>query len=260
MNKVLVLRLQTSKCTAEAWLNDMPVLQACDGDGGASVGVNEFVLAGTNELRLEIHPSPQHASAAPQLAFNPAAARAVLLLAHAGEPADATHARRVTEFAWTIEEGELFPASAPVHRFELPVRFPRWRWLDAPVLDAAAAYGAATAFVQELALSLFRADAEVLIAASRVRLDELAVAYGLQPREIADRLRSRVQLLHATKTLRPLIPALGEMQVRTCGGGRLLECLAGGEPALRTQPAADGTQHAWPLRLALIEGRCHVFR
>ncbi|MBL0419623.1 hypothetical protein JI739_04595 [Ramlibacter sp. AW1] len=259
MDRLLVLRLEAVGCRVRAWLNDLPVLQACEGLGACSVPVNEYVLAGGNQLALEVEPGPRPEGKAPRLAFNAASARVQLLLARTGRPVDDT-SRRVHEFAWEVKEGDLYPASRVEHRFELPVRFPRWRWLDAPVIDPGAAYAQVTGFVQELATALFRGQPEPLVSASRVRLDEVAVAYQLRPAEVADRLRARVQLLHGTKALRPVMPALGEMQVRSCGGGRMLECLLGDEPALRTEASEDGMRHAWPLRVAIVDGRCHVFR
>jgi hypothetical protein len=68
-------------------------------------------------------------------------------------------------------------------------------------------------------------------------------------------------MLHATKALKPVLPAPAEVLLRPCAGGRLLECLsATGEPVLRTEPAADGTRHAWPIRVAVVEGRTHIVR
>lgn len=260
MDRLLVLRLEALDCAVTAWLNDVPVLRSRPGLGACSLQVNEYVLHGANLLALQVDPWPTPAGSAPRLAFGRAGARAQLLLAKIGRAAAETEARKVAEFTWGVEDGELYPSTPIEHRFELPVNFPRWRWLDAPVVDPIAAYAQVTAFVQELATALFRGNSEPLVAASRVRLDEVALAYQMRAAEAADRLRARIQLLHGTRALRPLMPMLGEMRVRPCGDGRMLECLVGDEPALRTAPSADGVQHAWPLRVAVVDGRCHVFR
>jgi hypothetical protein len=45
-------------------------------------------------------------------------------------------------------------------------------------------------------------------------------------------------------------------------GGRLIECLAPlGGPVLRTQnDPATQANHAWPVRLAMVEGKIYVLR
>jgi hypothetical protein len=260
MERVLVLRLEASDCFAEAWLNGFCLLRANTGARCSALQVNEFVLEGDNCLALRLLPHAKAAAGAPWLAFSPAGARVQLLLGRPGRAVSDATSRVLAEFAVAVDEGEMFPSEPAEHSFELPVRFPRWRWLDAPPVDPIADYPRVTAFVQQMAVSLFRGECESFISTSRVRLEELAVAYQMRVADVADRMRSRLQLLHATKALRPVMPVLGEMQVRPCAGGRLLECLVADEPALRTTPDAEGVEHAWPIRVAMIEGRCHVFR
>jgi len=260
MERVLVLRLEASECVAEAWLNGFPLVRANPLARNAALQVNEFVLEGDNRLALGLRPDAKAAGAAPRLAFSAAGARVQLLLGRPGRVASDATSRVLAEFAVAVAEGEMFPSEPVEHRFDLPVKFPRWRWQDAPAADPIADYARVTDFAQRMAVALFRGESESFILASRVRLEELAVAYQMRASEIADRMRSRLQLLHATKALRPVMPVLGEMQVRPCGGGRLLECLVGEEPALRTAPDGEGVQHAWPMRIAVIEGHCHVFR
>jgi hypothetical protein len=49
--------------------------------------------------------------------------------------------------------------------------------------------------------------------------------------------------------------------LRACANGRLLECLdSQGQPALQTLPAPDGSVASWPLRVALVNGQCHILR
>jgi len=58
-----------------------------------------------------------------------------------------------------------------------------------------------------------------------------------------------------------VLPALNDVLLKPCAGGRLLECVGPtGEPALRTEPAADGTRQAWPVRVTVIDGRCLILR
>ena len=67
MDRLLVLRLETAGCTAEASLNGVPLARA----GGArpavvSIPVHEYTVQGANELELSIEPAPPGISAEPE--------------------------------------------------------------------------------------------------------------------------------------------------------------------------------------------------
>jgi hypothetical protein len=106
-----------------------------------------------------------------------------------------------------------------------------------------------------------RGDVDTLVNVSRLRLDELALAYQQPVTELVSRFKSRLALLYATKSLRLVLPKAEELVLRKCANGRLLECLGpGGAPALSTAPGKDGVSSAWPARLTVINGQCHILR
>ena len=144
----------------------------------------------------------------------------------------------------------------------LPIKFPRWRWLDAPQIeDVPAQHGRVCAFLQTLVVDLLRGEVDSFVTASRLRLEELALAYQQPLADVTTRLRSRLQLLHATKALKMTLPATDQIVLRKCAGGRLLECLRhDGQPALVTAPTAQGVSSSWPVRVAIVNGRCHILR
>ena len=144
---------------------------------------------------------------------------------------------------------------------ELPIAFPRWRWLDAPaVAQPQEVLGAAVGFLQGLVLGLQRGDPEPLLLASRLRLEEIAQAYQRNLADDIGRFRLQVQQLHARSPLKPAMPRADNLKLRPLAGGRLLECLgADGAPALGS-PVAGGGRVDWPVRLALVEGRFYVLR
>jgi len=143
---------------------------------------------------------------------------------------------------------------------QLPVSFPRWRWLEAPLVGHMPNLpDQARSYVLSLATSLEGGDPEPFLAAVRLRTEELAVAYQEDPRESTQRLR---RFLHgAFDAGRLRWQPLDDMVLRRVAGGRLLECLsAQGAPALCTQADADGRTLALPLRMAFVENRFYVLR
>ena len=263
MERLLLLRLASVGCAAEARLNDFPLGHTPDAGGVLLLPVHEYMLEGANELALVIDPAAPGARPPPRIAAVDSAAAVQLLLPRVGAVGSAASARTLAAVEWAAAAGSIVERPVTVRRsVAIPVRFPRWRWLDAPpVAEPQAVHGLVAAFVQSLALALVRGDAEAYIAAARVRFEELALAYQKPPAELAARWRSRIQLLHAAKALLPVLAPPAELMLRPCAGGRLLECLsAAGEPALRTEPAPDGSRQAWPMRITVVDGQCHILR
>lgn len=264
MERLLLLRLQSLGCAAELRLNDIPVARTPPAGGSLSLPVHEYLLSGTNHLALLLDPPPEGVAVAPRLgAPGGLAAQARLLLPRIGHVGSELTARTLAELSVALPEGEIYQPPLVVQRSaELPISFPRWRWLDLPpVADVAAVQPLVAGFVQGLAIALAKGDPEPFVHGARLRFEELAVAYQKPAAELAARWRARIQMLFATKALRMVLPALADMQLRPCAGGRLLDCVdAAGQPILRTEPAPDGSRHAWPLRVGVVEGHCHVMR
>ena len=78
------------------------------------------------------------------MAIGPTWARARLVLVRQGQsPAD-PGARVLGVAEWATAEGRSYDApSAHKREVDLPVSFPRWRWLDAPPIELSAAVQAA---------------------------------------------------------------------------------------------------------------------
>jgi len=265
MDRLLVLRLRSQGVAAEAWLNGVPLLRTPRGGGDCCLPVHEYVIAGANRLELVVDPPPLTAPPAPpQLAFGDGAAgaQAALLLPRVGQLAAEHSARMLGQVSWSSPEGEVFtPPVRLAEELDIPVRFPRWRWLDAPaVTDADSLRGPAATFLQDIAIALSRGDAEHLIVAAKLRFEELALAYQRQIADDLARWRARVQLLHAQKAIRPELPTPESLHLRPVADGRLLECLAAdGLPALRCA-RPDGSRVYWPMRLAAVERRFYPLR
>ena len=266
MDRLLMLRLHVQGCSAEALINDIPVGRVGSGAGGLSLPVHEYLLDGANEVSLVVNPAPAGSKpvpALPRLAEGVVGARLRLLLPRMGQVGSELEARTVAEVVWGVPDGDVYRTPQTLTRsISLPIKFPRWRWLDAPVVDDVDAHKPLIAsFLQAIAVDLLRGDAESFLTASRLRMEELASAYQLPVADVATKLRSRLQLLHATKALKMAIPHEADLLLRRCAGGRLIECMTGaGGPALATLPGADGTSSCWPVRVAVVTGHCHILR
>lgn len=265
MDRLLVMRLDVRGCTAQVRLNDIPMGQAGPRERALCVPVHEYLLNGDNEITLVINPAPhgQPAATAPRLAAELTGASLRIVAPRTGQVASSLTARTVAEFDWEVPEGDVYRTPLTVTRSaSLPIGFPRWRWLDAPEIpDVEAQRGLIAGFMQGIAADLLRGDAESFLTASRLRIEELAEAYGQPAGDLVSRLRSRLHLLHATKALKMTIPSAPEFVLRACANGRLIECMgAGGAPLLGTEPGPDGVSSAWPVRLAVVGGYCHILR
>jgi hypothetical protein len=266
MDRLLMLELAAGGCAVEAQLNGMPLAALGPAGGSISLAVHEYTLAGRNQLSLVIGPAAPGASAPsqPRVAIGPTWARArIVLVRHGQSPAD-PGARELGVAEWATAEGKAYDAPSTHSRdVDLPVNFPRWRWLDAPPIGVTVqTQRAILEFLQQIAVELGRGNADPLIAASKLRFDELALAYQTDTNLEAQRFRDQVQRLYAAKALKVMPPVAAELVLRPLVEGRLIECLAPtGGPALRTSnEAPELGEHAWPIRLAMVEGRIYVLR
>lgn len=262
MERLLLLRLRSTGCAAAALINDIAVARTPAAGGDVCVPVHEYVLEGSNQVSLAIDPARPGAEIKPRLLDAPLAASVRLLLPRVGAVGSETSARTLVELDHAVEAGEILqPPLIVQHEVQLPIRFPRWRWLDLPEIDPQEQQPVVARFVQGLAIALARGDADTFVHAARLRFEELALAYQQNVADVIGRWRSRIQLLHATKALQIVLPTLADVVLLPCAGGRLVECVCPtGEPILRTAPAADGVRQAWPIRAAVIDEHCHVMR
>ena len=265
MERLMVIKLVGQGCTAEAWFNGLPLARITPLAPQAVVPAHEVALAGSNRLELVVGPDSgaTHAAALLQTAPHAMAAQVHLLLPRMGRPVDENEVRTLAQLDWACDGGE--PLTLPVRQSQdadLAIRFPRWRWLDAPVVQPTPTLTQqAHAFVSVLARDLARGQTDSFLTATRLRTEELALAYQRDPDTEVSRLREWLEELYASSRLvwQPL--AVEEMRLRSLAGGRLLECLgAGGRAALTTVPDKTGKVLALPLKLSVVEGRFYVLR
>lgn len=269
MERLLVAKLDTLDCDAELWLNGIALARSDAARPSVLLPVHEYTVAGSNRLELVIWPRPAQeppATAPPPLRLSAdgrRAARARILLPRIGSVADEGTARTLAQLDWAPAEGTAYDAPLALQQeVTLPVNFPRWRWLDAPVVEQPELLREpACAFVQAVAEDLSRGQCERMLAASRLRTEELALAYLRRPEDETTRWREALLAWHADGRLQWQPLDLKGFALRAVAGGRLLECLdADGECALRTLPDEQGSSLAFPLRLAAVDDKFYVLR
>ncbi|MFG6413064.1 hypothetical protein ACG02S_04045 [Roseateles sp. DC23W] len=267
----MCLHVQTSGEPVEVLVNGVPVLALPPGAGSQSVTVHEYLQNGSNRISLVVAPPPlAQAMAAPdaprqpRMASRPAQARARLVLLRNGKSLADEAVRVLADVNWAVEEGDSFDAPTLQHQdLELPVGFPRWRWMDAPALNPGPQdRHTVLAALQRIAFDLSRGNPDTLLAVCRLKLEELDHAYQRPVGHGTAALRDQVQRLWQGGTLATLQPPTAEtLLLRSVAGGRLLECLNPlGAPALSTLNDDTQPNIAWPLRLTLIEGKVYVLR
>lgn len=267
MERMLTLRLEAIGCATEALLNGIPIARTPREGGIVSLPVHEYTLTGDNRLDLVIEPHPlvpgfEQMPPQARLSDGHARARLSLLLPRVGVAANDSQVRLLAQLQWESPPVEILALPLVLtSTVNLPVNFPRWRWLDAPpIVDTDAIRPQIAGFLQGIALALARGDAEGLIGAARLRFDELAQAYQRELQDDLARFRAHVQQAHAEAPLRPSLPTAQSLLLRRCAEGRLLECLGlDGQPALHAE-RPRGARLYWPLRIAVVEERLYVLR
>jgi len=269
MNRILILKLEAVGCEAEALFNGVPIARVHAARTRALVPIHEFTLAGTNRLELVARSGPVTVSQAktslaqPTTVGNHMRASAHVLLASTGKVVDESNAHVMAQLEWKPSPGTLRGTPIQLSQdIQLPVNFPRWRWMQAPSTEATPALREqAINMIQQFQLELGSGLNDRFLNTVRLRNEELAVAYQQTTEQVESRIRAHLEALHGAGRLdwRELEP--DAFILRSVAGGRLLECLAAdGEAALRTLPDEEGRTYTFPLRLTAVEGKLYVLR
>lgn len=269
MERLMMLRVQSVGCAVEVQLNGLPVARLGAQGGCISLPVHEYAVAGRNRLGFTAGPlavTGEVAPAQPKVADGRVAVRAVLALCHQGQSAVDPNARVLTQLSWSpgLNERHEWPFSFS-QEVELPVNFPRWRWLDAPVIEQGAALQRQVLeWLQQMAIEFQQGNPDGYLAAARLRTEELALAYQRPPAAWTQQIREHFQQLFEAQALASVLPPEADKLVlRPVAQGRLVECLApDGGPVLRTaiDQKSPASRVSWPLRLAQVEGKLYILR
>jgi len=268
MERLLMLRMQAKGCAVEAHLNGMCVARLGAAGGVVTLPVHEYTLSGKNQISFTAStlPNPAAQPTLPLISQGDLSASLQLALCHKGQSPEDANARMLTQLSWapTLNEKHDWPFTLS-QSVELPVTFPRWRWMDAPLVQVNDNLSTQVlTLLQSLALDFQRGDPEAFLQLTRFRIEELALAYQLTPQVCAQKFRAHFQQLFEAGVLGAVSPPKpGSIELRVLADGRLVEpVLKDGSPALMAGPV-EGSSHVatwWPLRLAQVEGKLYALR
>lgn len=269
MERQMMLRLWARGCAAEASLNGMTVARVGPQGGCITLPVHEYTVPGRNRMTFVAGALPLSGEAPapqPRRSRGDLMVQLSLALCHTGQAPTDPNARVLSQLSWSPAVNEAFEWPFSFFKdVDLPVNFPRWRWLDAPVINPSPALTRQVLeLLQGLAIDFQRGDAENYLQLSRLRIEELALAYQRTPAAWTQGIREHLQQLFEAGSLASVLPAEPDSFVlRPLAEGRLVEpLLPDGTPVLKTAPGEDPlkSQVAWPLRLAQVEGKLYILR
>jgi len=267
-----VLEAAVDQCTAEFYVNDIPIVRLGPGIGRYYGGpVNSHLIDGVNELAIVINPG-----ATPSLAVT----------GDAGErQRSATRESRaigkLTRYPFGAVVGgpqgvDLIIADWKGPEEEAPVVFPRvaagqadlgelygpWEWQDAGkiMLDETTA-GEIKPVLEKLRESLAAANPGPFLELGRTRMKESARAFGFSvaEKERLIRTNTRQESSHAGWGLQPLNEA--RFDLRLCAEDRMVEAVAKDwEAILRENPDAGGRSAYYTMMLSRIGGEWAIVR
>lgn len=230
---VVLAQLEVDNCTAELYLNGVPVVRIAPHQVPISnAAVEDMIIPGDNTLEVLVEPG-QHPSVARsdvrRIAFRPMKATARLLRIPDDEPGLAEHGEVLAEttYSWSSSPPDErdFPASM-VTSVDLGAAHGRWSWQDAPVLSQSTElFDEACAQLDAVETAIRRADTNMLVQLIEPKFEDTLRAY---PAYTDALLRAEIDTLMQFAALGDdPVPARDPAQhdFRLVAGGRMLQLL-----------------------------------
>jgi hypothetical protein len=265
-----VFECTTEGCTAEFYLNDIPIIRRGPAFGPFYAGqANQYICDGINEITIVISPGSRpgraltgDSSERTRTTFKDARASARMARYPFGAVVGGPDAKDLLRVAWESGSGDSSRYAPLVTggSADLGNIFGAWAWQSAPaaILDDQSRREIRE-FLTSLAASLAAGDAAPFVAAGAARLADTERAYGLQPGERAEMIR-RITKEDAAQPwwgIQPLDEA--QFDLRVCGRGRLVECIAADWlPILREKPDPEGGFGTYSMLLAKTGGAWQI--
>ncbi len=267
-----VLECKVEHCTAEFYLNDIPVIRRGPDIGDAFGGpVNHLLVDGVNCLEMVIEPGPTPAEALkgvpdsrrPEAPPENARAQAALTTYPKGAVVEGPDREELVSMEWQAEEGTpcFFPRVCAT-TYDLGPVYGRWQWQDAEriTLDDATLRDASD-FVIGLHGSMAIGDFEPYIQSGRTRNAEFDRIYEKAPGATAGQFRNmRADCIDD--------PYWGMAQLssdtfslRLCAHDRLVECISNAwQPVLEELPDQEESIMRYPMMIGKIDGEWQILR
>jgi hypothetical protein len=268
-----VLECRVEHCTAEFYINDIPVIRRGQTMGTVFDGpVNHLLVNGTNEIAILLEPGPAPGTAIRGGQYGrcrkklPENARAAVRLARYpyGAISGGPDAEPLLEAQWlSPENGDPVVLPLVVTTAEdLGPMFGTWAWESAPPLsldmDTRVAIGNA---VSEILHPLDRGDADPFVWCGAPRSEEIEKAFDLpQGTKKAQILMGIIRdAANPWWGMEPLDP--GSFDLRLCARNRLVQIMATDwRPALREKPSPSGERSYYDMMLGLLDDQWRILR
>lgn len=255
-------------CTAEVYLNDIPVGRVAAPPGNPELGltINQLIRNGKNTMEIVLEPGDR-----PSLAKTPRDERALDGI---------TAGLRVCRYAMGVPIGEVSPLETlsevsfsgdgltlplPVvitREFVVDSPFPQWAWERAePLVMGPRLVAEVMDVLADYRVALARRDIARENALSAVAYQEIAAAYGRVLRPWVADLDAVLESewVRPDWAMEPIDP--NALDLRLCANGRLVQCvLKDWDDAVRSNYDAEGQNMSIPLFLGRIDGKLQRLR
>ncbi|MBK8056874.1 MAG: hypothetical protein IPK33_03030 [Gemmatimonadetes bacterium] len=268
---VTLAQLEVSACTAELYLNGVPVLRLVSAAGSApaeNVAVEQLLVPGRNTLELLVEPGPTPGtarSAERDLPFHPARSQARLIRVREDEEASPGNGTVLmeTSFTWSDSSAQSrrFPVSSSAIG-DLGLANGRWPWLEAPSLAASKSLDEeARAVLNQLADAARAGSIDRFWELSRLATTDVLRAY---PAMTESSMREELAgfLAIASQSEGSVVVSSPDAQdFRLVGGSRLLELVdKDWTPSLKVRTPGRDSATGYPIFLARIGGILRIVR
>ena len=256
MQEIYYLRLNSGDCTAEAWLNGVPISRVeannCLLDGRP---VHEYLLPGKNRVTLLVHPgtNPSYPSKAGEPFPAPPKAFATLdlLVGPKGTVPDDPQVKNLGGVSWKPQTSTIIQPPVVLETdIQLPARLPSWSWLDASKVELSEDLNSIVfAKLNEIVEGLRNGETSSYTALASTRFDEVAKAYDLSSNTTRANFQASWDKARQKPGFEMMKPSRQNLALRVCAFGRMIDCVdIEFEPVVRSAKLENGTT---PLRIPI---------
>jgi len=268
-NSIVLAQLEVSDCTAELYLNGIPLMRLAPPKLPLqNIAAEQHLVPGVNTLEAVIESAGQPSlalSGSREIAFRPMGAIARLIRFPEGVPGTIEHGELLgaAHFSWTEAASPrgAFPQSV-MARIDMGPAHGRFDWQDAPRLRLdAATLAEANAVLDQVEAAIRSGDEERLWRLTEHQRRDLLRAY---PAVTEAFLRNHLVTLlqHQRKAADPLIPrSRSKHDFRLVAGGRMLQCIdADWTSSIKLRDPGTGDALQYHLFLARIGATLQIVR
>lgn len=270
-DSIIHAQLEISGCTAELWLNGVPVMRLDQTPGRVPIqnfAVMQLLVPGTNMLEIVVEPGSTPSvgrTEKRELMFSKMWATGRLIRFEEGASGLVEEGHLLTEvnFRWddpTLNDRMMFPKSSGM-QVEMGAAFGTWGWQKAPdlVLDEAL-IAEARAVLDELEAALRAFDEQRFWQLTELQIKDVLRAYPALS-EPAMRSELTTMIAHIKEGKDPVFARDPENHdFRIVGGGKLLQCIDKDWTTSFKVRDPAGDVLPYRIMLARIDGKLRVVR